>query len=133
MQSIRVTRTLILLAVSLLLVALAPVMAQDMMYSEAPALAALVAAGELPPVEERLPANPLVVEPIDSVGVYGGIWNRAWRGINDFHVFGRVTRSGAALAAHPLRPGSARSRRKLGVERGRHPDDAELPRRLALV
>ena len=91
MQYIRVTRTLTLLAASLLLLALTPVLAQDMMYSEAPALAALVAAGELPPVEERLPANPLVVEPIDSVGVYGGIWNRAWTGINDFHVFGRIT------------------------------------------
>ena len=29
----------------------------------------------LPPVEERLPANPLVVvEPIEEVGVYGGTW-----------------------------------------------------------
>jgi peptide/nickel transport system substrate-binding protein len=60
-------------------------------YNEAPMLAERVAAGELPPVEERLPENPRVVEPIDSVGVYGGIWNRAWRGVNDFHAFGRIT------------------------------------------
>ena len=41
-------------------------------YGEAPMLAERVAAGELPPVEERLPANPLVVQPLDQVGVYGG-------------------------------------------------------------
>ena len=67
----------------------APVTAQGP-YSEAPMLAEMVAAGTLPPVEERLPANPRVVEPLDSVGVYGGIWNRAWRGITDYHCFGRV-------------------------------------------
>ena len=39
-------------------------------YSEAPMLAALVAAGELPPVAERLPVEPPVMEPIDSVGTY---------------------------------------------------------------
>jgi len=43
-------------------------------FGEAPALAELVAAGELPPVEERLPANPVVIEPVERVGVYGGIW-----------------------------------------------------------
>ncbi len=41
-------------------------------YGEAPMLAERVAAGELPPVEERLPANPLVVQPLEQVGVYGG-------------------------------------------------------------
>ena len=35
-------------------------------------LAAMVRAGELPPVGERLPSNPLVVEPYDSIGTYGG-------------------------------------------------------------
>jgi peptide/nickel transport system substrate-binding protein len=61
-------------------------------YGEAPMLAEKVAAGELPPVEERLPENPRVVELAegDTIGVYGGIWNRAWRGINDFHCFGRI-------------------------------------------
>ena len=47
MQSKQVTRTVTLLAASLLLIALTPAMAQDMMYSEAPALAALVAAGRV--------------------------------------------------------------------------------------
>lgn len=47
--------------------------AQDMQYSESPMLAERVAAGELPPVEERLPANPRVIElPGSQVGTYGG-------------------------------------------------------------
>ena len=44
-------------------------------YSEAPMLAAMVAAGELPPVEERLPENPLVQLPLAAekrIGTYGG-------------------------------------------------------------
>ncbi|HRW06906.1 MAG TPA: hypothetical protein P5121_17510, partial [Caldilineaceae bacterium] len=44
----------------------------DGAYHEAPMLAEMVAAGELPPVEERLPADPLVVTPLNEVGVYGG-------------------------------------------------------------
>ena len=41
-------------------------------YTEAPELAALVAEGKLPPVDERLPGEPVVVEPMDTIGVYGG-------------------------------------------------------------
>ena len=41
-------------------------------YGEAPELAAMVAAGTLPPVDERLPLNPLVVEPAEQIGMYGG-------------------------------------------------------------
>ena len=41
-------------------------------YNEAPMLAALVAAGELPPVDERLPENPSVLQPIEEIGRYGG-------------------------------------------------------------
>ena len=36
----------------------------------------LVAAGELPPLSERLPRNPAVVEPVDRLGRYGGVWHR---------------------------------------------------------
>jgi peptide/nickel transport system substrate-binding protein len=43
-------------------------------YTAAPPLAERVAAGDLPPVEERLPENPLVVEPADRPGQYGGTW-----------------------------------------------------------
>jgi peptide/nickel transport system substrate-binding protein len=41
-------------------------------YQEAPQLAELVRAGQLPPVEERLPNEPWVIQPMDSVGRYGG-------------------------------------------------------------
>ena len=41
-------------------------------YGEAPMLAERVAAGELPSVEERLPAQPIVVQPLEAVGEYGG-------------------------------------------------------------
>ncbi len=41
-------------------------------YNEAPMLAEMVANGELPPVDERLPAEPQVVEPEDRIGTYGG-------------------------------------------------------------
>ncbi|MEZ4725643.1 MAG: ABC transporter substrate-binding protein [Caldilineaceae bacterium] len=41
-------------------------------YQEAPMLTELVNAGQLPPVAERLPADPLVVTPLNEVGQYGG-------------------------------------------------------------
>ena len=46
-------------------------------YSESPALAEKVAAGALPSVEERLPEKPLVIEPVDEIGTYGGTLRRA--------------------------------------------------------
>ena len=52
-------------------------------YNEAPMLADLVAAGELPPVEERLPDEPLVVEPDEATGEYGGVLRRAFIGPAD--------------------------------------------------
>ena len=44
----------------------------DLSIMQAPQLADMVEAGDLPPLEERLPENPLVVEPFESLGVYGG-------------------------------------------------------------
>ena len=46
--------------------------ADIMTYNEAPMLAERVAAGELPPVAERLPAEPAVIDPLEGIGVYGG-------------------------------------------------------------
>jgi peptide/nickel transport system substrate-binding protein len=63
---------ILLLIVVLALGVFAPIAAQDMTYNEAPMLAEKVAAGELPPVAERLPVNPDVVAPVESVGTYGG-------------------------------------------------------------
>ncbi len=76
--------TLLLTFVLALMISLSGLSAQDMMYNEAPMLADMVAAGDLPPVEERLPVAPLVVEPFDSVGQYGGTWRLGMRGGNDF-------------------------------------------------
>ncbi|MDE0464024.1 MAG: twin-arginine translocation signal domain-containing protein, partial [Caldilineaceae bacterium] len=53
------------------------------MYNEAPRLAEMVANGELPPVDERLPATPLVLEGLDGVGNYGGLWRAGRRGQAD--------------------------------------------------
>ena len=41
-------------------------------FRQSPALDELVAAGELPPVAERLPDDPVVVEPYGEIGRYGG-------------------------------------------------------------
>lgn len=41
-------------------------------FQESPILAELVKAGTLPPVEERLPVEPLVLKPDESTGEYGG-------------------------------------------------------------
>ncbi|ODT79801.1 MAG: peptide ABC transporter substrate-binding protein [Pelagibacterium sp. SCN 64-44] len=51
-------------------------------FQEAPMLTEKVEAGELPPLEERLPAHPTVVEAL-SVGEYGGVWRRAFNGPGD--------------------------------------------------
>ncbi len=45
-------------------------------FSEAPSLRIKVAAGELPPVEERLPKEPVVIEPVEEIGQYGGTWTQ---------------------------------------------------------
>ena len=47
---------------------------------EAPMLAELVRRGELPPVEERLPEDVLVMEPVEEIGQYGGTWRRVANG-----------------------------------------------------
>ncbi|MEM1265695.1 MAG: ABC transporter substrate-binding protein [Pseudomonadota bacterium] len=58
-----------------------------MAQGQAPALAEMVAAGTLPPLEERLPTNPEVVAPIDSIGTYGGTIRRFLSGSNDHNSF----------------------------------------------
>lgn len=41
-------------------------------YQEAPMLRELVERGKLPPVEQRLPEQPAIVQPYEKTGVYGG-------------------------------------------------------------
>jgi peptide/nickel transport system substrate-binding protein len=56
-------------------------------FKEAPMLAELVAAGQLPPVEERLPVNPKLVQSLppewldQEIGQYGGTFRLAGPGI----------------------------------------------------
>ncbi len=64
----RVLRLLVLVC-ALCLVAAAGAAAK---YNEAPMLRKLVEEGKLPPIEERLPEEPLVIEPNHSIGEYGG-------------------------------------------------------------
>jgi peptide/nickel transport system substrate-binding protein len=73
------------------LVALPPAFAGESKttYKEAPVLAALVKAGKLPRVEQRLPERPLVV-PGDEIGQYGGVWRRGFLGPSDFNGVNRV-------------------------------------------
>lgn len=53
-------------------------------YKEAPALAELVKAGKLPPVDQRLPKTPCVLNGYEGVGKYGGTWRRAFNGVSDY-------------------------------------------------
>jgi peptide/nickel transport system substrate-binding protein len=52
-------------------------------YSEAPMLAEMVAAGDLPPVDERLPVNPMVMPVSETNGNYGGSFRRGFKGVSD--------------------------------------------------
>ena len=71
-------KSLSILLVLVMVLALCPAFAsaEAAAYTEAPALAAKVQAGELPPVEERLPSDPEVIE-VAEVGTYGGTWRQA--------------------------------------------------------
>ncbi|MCC9078709.1 ABC transporter substrate-binding protein [Litorilinea aerophila] len=51
-------------------------------FKEAPMLAELVKAGQLPPVDERLPSQPMVVEVVDQIGTYGGTWRGGTAEVN---------------------------------------------------
>ncbi len=46
-------------------------------------LAELVKAGKLPPVDQRVSQEPLVVKPVHEIGKYGGTWRRGFTGPAD--------------------------------------------------
>ena len=52
--------------------------------NESPVLWDDVAAGELPPLAERLPANPRVLEPLEEIGTYGGTLRRGSAALNPY-------------------------------------------------
>lgn len=68
---------------------------------EAPALADQVAAGELEPLESRLPAEPLVVE-VPSPGSYGGTWKSVTLGPGDEAAFVRIAGYQPPLRKSPM-------------------------------
>jgi peptide/nickel transport system substrate-binding protein len=55
-------------------------------FQEAPMLKDRVSRGELPPVAERLPDDPLVIVPPEQAGPYGGTWTRMATGPKDINV-----------------------------------------------
>ena len=50
---------------------------------QAPMLDELVQAGTLPPVEQRVPEEPLVIKPLEEIGKYGGTLRRGFTGPGD--------------------------------------------------
>lgn len=62
-------------------------------FKEAPMLAELVRQGKLPPVEQRIPAEPLVLQPLQSIGRYGGTWRRGFIGPSDGENGNRINSS----------------------------------------
>jgi peptide/nickel transport system substrate-binding protein len=65
-------------------------------FHEAPMLAERVKAGTLPAVEQRVSAEPMVIQPLRSIGHYGGIWRRGFLGPGDSENGNRL-RSGDKL------------------------------------
>lgn len=76
-------RTILLSLMSLLLLSAVAVAQDSSEYNEAPMLAEMVEAGELPPVEERLPVNPRVFPVYEEIGQYGGTVVRGFTGPSD--------------------------------------------------
>ena len=75
-----------------MVLALCPVFASaEATYSESPALTAKVDAGELPPVAERLPSDPQILE-VAEVGTYGGLWRQATPSGTFSHAHSHMTR-----------------------------------------
>jgi len=60
--------------VLLLLILAGPAFAQPTKFQEAPVLAEQVKAGKLPPVEKRLPSDPLVVPVVERAGQFSMAW-----------------------------------------------------------
>jgi len=52
-------------------------------YSESPGYNLAIAQGKLPPLDERLPQEPLILEVVDKIGEYGGTWRRGYTGMAD--------------------------------------------------
>ena len=62
----------------------------EAMFDEAPMLAEMVAAGSLPPVDERVATEAMVVQVNESIGQYGGTWHMGSSGAGDRALTGRT-------------------------------------------
>ena len=80
---------------------LQPDAARPAKLSEAPMLAERVKAGTLPPVEQRVPDEPLVIKPVHEIGRYGGIWRRGFTGPGDVENGNRINASDKPLFWDP--------------------------------
>ena len=60
------------------------------LFNEAPLMTQLAQAGELPPIEERIPSDPMVI-PAASIGTYGGTIRRVYFGPADVWNYGRIS------------------------------------------
>ena len=70
-------------------------------FKEAPMLAELVKQGKLPPVAQRLPAEPMVLKPVETIGRYGGTWRRGFIGPSDGENGNRINASDKLLFWDP--------------------------------
>ena len=77
-------------ALLVLLEPLTPLTTLQAATLEAPALAALVAQNQLPPLAERLGPEPLVVTPLEKPGRHGGVLRTALRGGGDHNAILRI-------------------------------------------
>lgn len=59
-------------------------------FTQAPGLKQMVEAGSLPAVGERLPEAPMVIEPWEKAGEYGGTWRLTMRGATDISTLART-------------------------------------------
>ncbi len=80
---------------------------------ESPILAELVEEDVLPPVHERVGPEPVVLEPVESIGNYGGTWHRIASSEADAGVISWRLAGGRLLAwsplGYPLKPHLAKS------------------------
>src|SRR5262245_65057835 len=59
-------------------------------YKESPLLTEQVKAGKLPPVEQRLPNDPLVGPVVENTGQYGGVSRRGFLGPAELNSYGAL-------------------------------------------
>jgi ABC-type dipeptide/oligopeptide/nickel transport system permease component/ABC-type transport system substrate-binding protein len=69
---------------------------------ESPILAELVKEGKLPPVDQRVPEEPLVMRGCDGIGRYGGTWVRVASAIDDINIINSRISYAAPLRWSPL-------------------------------